>query len=147
MSELAERLSARLVLIGGDDHAVVPLINALGHPWSERVEVLEHATRAAGGDLATLDDEVSRLVRTVRAEDEVAVLQRFREENGRHDRAADGPARVIESLQADGDTLLVHDDEDDDRSAWFGPEPNHLGLNVRRSTGYERHPAPTGSPR
>ncbi len=131
VSELAERLSARLVLIGGDDHAVVPLVNALGHPWSERVEVLEHATRAAGGDLATLDDEVSRLVRTVRAEDEVAVLQRFREENGRHDRAADGPARVIESLQAAMvDTLLVHDDEDDDRSAWFGPEPNHLGLNV-----------------
>ena len=28
------------------------------------------------------------------------------------------------------DTLLVHDDEDDDRSAWFGPEPNHLGLNI-----------------
>ncbi|MGI8806396.1 MAG: hypothetical protein ACR2KK_00805 [Acidimicrobiales bacterium] len=67
----------------------------------------------------------------MRAEDEVAVLQRFREENGRHDRAADGPARVIESLRAAMvDTLLVHDDEDDDRSAWFGPEPNHLGLNV-----------------
>jgi len=131
VGELAERLSARLVLVGGDDHAVVPLVDALAHPWSERVKILEHATRAAGGDPAKLDDEVSRLVRTVHAEDEVAVLERFREENGQHDRAADGPARVIESLQAAMvDTLLVHDDEDDDRSAWFGPEPNHAGIDV-----------------
>jgi peptide subunit release factor 1 (eRF1) len=131
VAEVAEQLSARLVLVGGDEHAVVPLVDALPKRWAPRVKLLEHATRAPGGDAAKLGDEVRRLVRTRWAEDEVALLRRFREEDGQHDKAANGSELVIKALQAAMvATLLVHDDEDDERTAWFGPDPTHVSIDA-----------------
>jgi hypothetical protein len=129
VADLADRIAARVVLVGGDDHAVGPLIAALPKRWAERTDRLEHATRAEGGDDALVEDEVRRLVQTVRASDTKELLERFRQERGRGERAADGPGAVVAALQgAMVDTLLVHDDLGDDRTAWFGPEPNHIGL-------------------
>jgi hypothetical protein len=129
VESLARRLNARLILVGGDEHAVSYTTGALSGRWEQRVHVLQHATRAAGGDVEAMNAEVDELVRAALAEEQAAVLERFAREKGQRDRAADGPARVVEALQAAMvDTLLVHDDADDDRPAWFGPEPNQLGL-------------------
>jgi peptide subunit release factor 1 (eRF1) len=88
------------------------------------VKVLEH-----GAQGAELDDELRRLVQTAVAEQTVAVLDRFKEERGQADKAADGPAAVVSALQmAMVETLLVHDDPADERVAWFGPEPLQLAL-------------------
>ena len=127
VARLADRTGARLIAIGGDVHAVRLLEAAIPDRLRGLVRVLEHGTRAAGGDEEQLADELRRLVNTRIAEETVEVLRKFEEEKGQADRAADGPARVVEALQmAMVETLLVHDDPADRRTAWFGPEPPHL---------------------
>jgi hypothetical protein len=119
VAHLAKKLDARLVAVTGDVHAVRLLQEHLPQELAALVRELD-------SDSA---DEATRLVATVVAEDTVRLLQEFKEEKGQHDRAADGPARVIEALQqAKVQTLLVHDDADDMRPAWFGTEPAQIGL-------------------
>jgi hypothetical protein len=128
VARIADRVAARVVLVGGDVHAVRLLVDALPAAWRARTHVLEHATRAAGGDEGLVADEIRRLVRTAQAEDRVALIERYRERLGRGERAAEGPEPVIAALQAAlVDTLLLHDDPDDERTTWFGPDANHLG--------------------
>lgn len=127
VAALAKEIGARLVVVGGDDHAVHFLKEHL--PGELRVEELEGGSRHPGADVDLEAEGVKRLVDTVVAEETVAVLRAFKEEKGQHDRYADGPARVFEALQtASVETLLVHDDPADDRTAWFGPEGPHLGM-------------------
>jgi peptide subunit release factor 1 (eRF1) len=65
-----------------------------------------------------------KLAATVVAEDTVEFLRQFKEERGQRDLAVEGAQATIEALAAARvDTLLIHDDPDDDRTAWFGPEP------------------------
>lgn len=119
VADLAKHLHARLIGVYGDVHAVRLLKDALPHDAAALVRDLDSDDPA----------EATRLVATVVAEDTVRLLEEFREEKGQHDRAADGPARVIEALQQGKvQTLLVHDDEGDPRPAWFGPEPTQIGL-------------------
>ena len=129
VSAMAKQLGARLVAVGGDVHAVRLLREALPADVAPLVRELESATRHPDGNIDAEAEGARRLVDTVVAEETVAVVQEFKEEKGQHDRAVAGPARTVEMLQATTvGTLLVHDDPDDERTAWFGPEPNHLGL-------------------
>lgn len=129
VGSLARRLHARFVLVGGDEYAVGALVRSLDKRWQDRVQVVAHGTRAAGGDEAALAAEIDEYVQAAIAQEQAAMLERFEQEKGQRDKAADGPARVVEALQAAlVDTLLLHDDPADDRQAWFGPEPNQLGL-------------------
>lgn len=127
--EACEQISARLLLVGGDDHAVMPFLDALHQPWSQRAKRIDHATRGPSGDSALVAAEVRRLVNTVVAEETAGLLQRFRQGIGQQERAANGPDAVFAALQAANvETLLVHDDDADEREAWFGPEPTHLAI-------------------
>jgi hypothetical protein len=129
VADLAGRIGARAVIVGGDVRAVTYLTEHLPEHLRDLVHPLEGGGREAGLDLDHVADEITRIVDTVAAERTVEVIREFKEENGQHDRAADGPARVIEALQAAVvEDLLVHDDPDDERTAWFGPEPTHLAL-------------------
>lgn len=129
VATLAKELDARMIALGGDVHAVRLLRDALPAEVATLVRELEGATRHPGGSADQEAERLRRLVDTVVAEESVQVIQEFKEEAGQHDRAAAGPARVVEALQATAvETLLVHDDPDDDRMAWFGPEPHHLAL-------------------
>ena len=119
---LIETVEARVVVLAGDVRAVTMLQEALPDQHRELVHVVE-------GDNDAIANETVRLVATQAAADTVAVLQKFKEEKGQHDRAADGVAATVEALaKAQVEVLLVHDDPDDDRTAWFGPEPLHLAL-------------------
>jgi peptide subunit release factor 1 (eRF1) len=92
----------------------------------ERVQQID-GSRAADGGADALADEAVRCVATAVASDTVALLEKFKEERGQGDRAADGPVRVLEALAAaQVDTLLIADDPDDSRTAWFGDLPNAL---------------------
>ena len=63
------------------------------------------------------------------ATDTVALLEKFREELGQDHRAADGPEATVAALaQAQVEVLLVHEDPDDDRRGYFGPDPTAVGL-------------------
>jgi hypothetical protein len=116
---LAERTGARLLVIGGDDRNSNALHDALP---GDTFEIVRHTgeSRAAGSE-GDLHDELRRLVHDVAARDSVAVLEKLREELGQEDRAVEGADDTIAALaRGQVDLLLVHDDADDDRSAWFG---------------------------
>jgi len=63
------------------------------------------------------------------ATETAAVLEKFREEAGEGRRAADGPEATLQALaMSQVGLLLVHEDPDDSRTAWFGPDPGQVGL-------------------
>jgi hypothetical protein len=129
VARIAKRTDVRLIALGGDVHAKRFFSDALPTELQGLLRDIGGATRHADGGTDHVAEDVKRLVDTVVSTETVAVLQEFEEERGQHDRAADGPARVVEALQrAQVRTLLVHDDVDDDRTIWFGPEPLHVGL-------------------
>jgi hypothetical protein len=129
VARLAKKIDARLIAVGGDVYAVGFFEDALPKEVLPVVRKLEGGSRHPDGGTDHVAEDVKRLVDTVVATETTEILHKFAEERGQHDLAADGPARVIEALQAGRvATLLVHDDLEDDRTAWFGPEPLHLGL-------------------
>jgi peptide subunit release factor 1 (eRF1) len=68
-----------------------------------------------------------RMAATAVAEDTVALLKKFREEHGQGDLAVDGAQATVDALaKAQVEVLLVHDDRDDKRRAWFGPQRAHI---------------------
>jgi hypothetical protein len=117
LTDVVHRSGARLVVVSGDVRAVQLLRDALPEDVGALVEVVD-------GDVAA---ETVRLVNTVVASDTVALLQKFKEEKGQADRAADGIAATITALnQSQVEVLLVHDDPDDTRTAWCGADPTPI---------------------
>jgi hypothetical protein len=119
-------IGARLVVVAGDVRALQMLREHLPAPVLEIVREVD-GSRGPGSADAGLDeiaDDVVKLVATVAAEDTVEFLRQFKQERGQNDLAVEGVQGTIASLAAARvDTLLIHDDPDDDRTAWFGPEP------------------------
>ena len=111
---LVERSGARLVVVTGDVRAVQLLRDALPKQVDELVHVVD-------GDV---EHEIVRLVDTLVASDTVALMEKFKEERGQADRAADGVRATVTALnQSQVEVLLVHADPDDERTVWFGPDP------------------------
>ncbi|MGD9798495.1 MAG: Vms1/Ankzf1 family peptidyl-tRNA hydrolase [Acidimicrobiia bacterium] len=140
VADLADRVGARFIGLAGDVHATRLLEADLPARWAPLVRRLDTGTRAAGGDDQALEEELHRLVRTVVAEDQVALIRTYREELGQRDRAATGPARVVEALQTGMvEHLLLAAGPGGDRTAWFGPQPLELALDeaTLRSMGVE----------
>jgi hypothetical protein len=130
VARLADRAGARLVALGGDVRAVQLFEEHLPSTTKPLVHHID-GSRATDGSIDAVARDVVRLVATAAARDTVGVLEKFREERGQHDRAADGPAATLAGLaQGQVDVLLVHDDPDDAREAWFGPEAVHVGLSA-----------------
>jgi peptide subunit release factor 1 (eRF1) len=116
VAEMARRLDARLIAIAGDVRAVGFLVEQLPADVVEIAHVLD------GQSEDLIADETSRAVADVVARETRSVLERFREADGQG-RAAAGPHDTLGAL-AEGrvDTLLVHDDPDDERQAYFDPD-------------------------
>lgn len=126
VTKLVDRLEVRVVAAAGDVRAMQFLRDELPERARSVLHVIE-GTRAEDGSIDEVADEVTRVVATAVAGDTVALMEKFREEHGQHDKAADGPARTIEALAASRvETLLVHDDPDDERTCWIGPDPAHI---------------------
>jgi hypothetical protein len=130
VSRLASQVNARVVIIAGDPQALHYFRESL--PDGFMIDIREvDGSRAAGADTDEMADAVVRTVATAVAEDTVQALEKFREERGQHDRACEGAAATLTALAAaQVDLLLVHDDPDDNRLAWFGPQPNMVGTDA-----------------
>jgi peptide subunit release factor 1 (eRF1) len=123
VTELVDQHGAQLVLVAGDVRALEKLRQHLPERVAGLVREIEGG-RAPGTSVDQLADEVVKLVSTAVAEQTVALLRTFREERGQQDLGTEGVASTLAALaSAQVDTLLVHDDPDDARTAWFGPEP------------------------
>ncbi|HEV7888115.1 MAG TPA: Vms1/Ankzf1 family peptidyl-tRNA hydrolase [Acidimicrobiales bacterium] len=120
VAELFDEVGARLVLVTGDVRALEKL---RGHLPERVLSVCQ--------EVDDPEDDAVRAVATVVAADTVALLRKYKEERGQGDRASDGPARTLEALAAaQVDVLLIADDPDDARTAWFGDLPNAVGLDT-----------------
>ena len=130
MARIAEDVGAELILVTGDTYAVHFMRDHMPHPHDAKVRLLEEGGgRANDGSEGVVSEGVMREVAAAALGKIKKVLDEFQEERGQRDRAADGPQATVEALMmAQVDTLLVHDDPDDDRRAWFGPEPTQLAL-------------------
>lgn len=142
VERLADEVSPRVVVAAGEPHSIHYLREHLGGVAAERLEVLDHGSRAPGSDPERILDEARTAVATVVAADQVALLERFAEERGQDDRAVDGPAATLAALsQAQVETLLVHDDPADERTAWFDDTGTQVAAEARtlRDLGIEPH--------
>jgi len=128
VSDLVRERRPHAVFVAGDTYAVGFFIAALSGDVAPLVHELESGARGPESGMDAVADQVARLVRTIAAEETAALLAHFKELRGRTDGCAEGPRNVIEALQmAVVDTLLVADD-DEERRAWFGPDPTHVAL-------------------
>lgn len=122
VEEIARILAPVAILVAGDVRAVALLKEHLDDRLAPLVRELDGSRHADSGADAVAEAAWTQ-VKTVAAEDTVTFLERFREEQGQADRAADGLVPTIEALNAaQVETLLVHDDPEDERSAWFAPD-------------------------
>ncbi len=135
VAALAAEVRARLILATGDVRALALLEEHLPEGARPDLRILSHGV---GSD--ALADEVVRLLCDVSARDTVSVLRAWRAGLGKPVQGAEGtPAggrRAVEGAEdtmaalraAQVATLLVHDDPDDERRAWWGPDPVHVAL-------------------
>lgn len=132
VAALADATGARLVVVAGDVRA----LQFLGeHLPARTLALLKEidGSRAPGTGLDEIADDIVKLVATVVAEDSVEFLRQFKQERGQRDLAAEGEKASIGALAAARvDTLLIHDDPDDDRTAWFGPEPGMVAQTMKK---------------
>lgn len=127
VATLADKTGARLVVVAGDVRAVQLLGDHLPDRTRRLIKEVD-GSRAAGSGVDEIAEDVVKLVATVVAEDSVEFLRQFKQERGQRDLAVEGTKATLDALAAARvDTLLIHDDADDDRTAWFGPEPGMVG--------------------
>jgi hypothetical protein len=136
LERLARDVGARVILVASD----VRMDEMLRKHLPSEVEGLLRAvpgSRSEDGSADEREAEIARWLRSAVAEDTRAALELFDQERGQRDRAADGAVATFEALRESRvDTLLVHDDPDDGRSAFFDADEPGL-VSVDRSTLHE----------
>jgi hypothetical protein len=119
----------RFVAVAGDVRAVQLLRDESPKRVKELIEVV-------GGELGSIHEVLAaadRLVEATVAGDTRAVLDRFDEERGQRDRAADGVGPTLDALgMGQVETLLVVDRAGDDRTTWIGDRPEQLSPDRER---------------
>lgn len=125
---VVEDIGARLVLVAGDVRAVQLLREHLPREVDELVTLIDGGGRANDGSEGFMEDDARTYVATLVATDTRVMLEKFREESGQGDRAADGPTPTVTAInEARAAVLLVPsvlDDADADVSTGhFGPAP------------------------
>jgi hypothetical protein len=124
---LARRVDARLVVAAGDQRAVTLLQEHLPPDLVERLVVVSGG-RSPDGSEDMFEQEARVAVELAVNADTDDLLEKFREERGQDDRAAEGITATFSALaMAAVDVLLVAaDDPEDVRTGWFGPDPAQL---------------------
>ena len=122
VTTLVDEVGARLVVVAGDVRATQLLRQELPEPVDQLVREISGGRSPDGSEDAVAAETV-RLASSVTAEDTVACLQRLKEQAGAGGLAAEGIAATFTALrEARVDVLLIHDDPDDEREAFFAAE-------------------------
>jgi Bacterial archaeo-eukaryotic release factor family 2 len=123
LAKVVDGVRPRFVAVAGDVRAV----QLLRDESPKRVQDL---IQVVGGELGSIDEVLAaadRLVEATVAGDTRALLDRFDEERGQDDRAADGVRPTLDALgMGQVETLLVVDRAGDDRTTWIGDRPELL---------------------
>jgi hypothetical protein len=123
LTKLVDRVEAGLVVAAGDVRALQLLREALPDRVGELLHVVEGG-RGADGSKEEIAAEAAEQVQAVANDATEALLEKLREEAGQQDKAAEGVAATAQALSmGQVEVLLLHDEPEEDRSAWFGPDP------------------------
>jgi Bacterial archaeo-eukaryotic release factor family 2 len=129
--ELVDKIGAQLVVVAGDVRAVPLLREQLPGRVDDLVRVVDGG-RSPDGSTDAVAAEATRLAATVVAAETRRLLEKFREERGQHDRAADGADATIAALnETRVEVLLVPGDVADAPPAVFGPDPVPVSRSAR----------------
>lgn len=119
----SDEVNADIIVVAGDVRAVELLEKHLPDRLIQQIEGIS-GSRSADATDNRIHDATHRWVMTAVARETVALLEEFREQQGRDDRAADGVNATLRALsQGQVEALLVYDDWEDARRAWLGPMP------------------------
>src|SRR5439155_26260385 len=130
---------ARLVVAAGDVRA----IQLLREDLPDSVLAILHVVKGGRSWDGSEDEfavEVRGALDALVRRDRERLLDLFEQELGQGGRAARGAALTLEALSmSQVDVLIVSDDPDDRRTAWFGPGPSQISAEaaVLRSLGAE----------
>ena len=123
---LVDRVGASVVAVAGDVRAVQLLRQALPSQVDHLVHEIDGG-RTADGSEEAVTAEIQRVLQEEVERTTEAVLAKFEEEQGQHDRATDGVGTTVSALamgQVAG--LLIDPAALGGRLGWFGPEPTQL---------------------
>jgi hypothetical protein len=120
LQEQSAALSAQLLVLAGDVRAVQLLSERL--PSSSSLLIAHLAGgRASDGSQSGRDDHLARLLREAAARQTARLLAYFHAHLDPAGLSVEGPAETIAALAAGRvAVLLVEDEPDDARAAWFG---------------------------
>jgi peptide subunit release factor 1 (eRF1) len=119
ITRAADAVNAEVVILAGDVRAIEVLEKHLPARHLRRVEEINNGSRN-DRDTTHVDDAAQRWIASVSARYTTTLLQKFEEERGQRDRAADGVDATFDALNMSNVTaLLVHDDWRDTRRGWF----------------------------
>lgn len=131
-AKLAEGLGARLVLLAGDVRAATLIQDSWPAGFRLPVEVLPGQRPWDRSGPMIPDDAREVLDRFARRESD-AIVERFRQEKGQQDLAAEGSRATIEALaESQVAVLMLPDstepnDVEDESMAWIGRDPSQIG--------------------
>ncbi|HUR48012.1 MAG TPA: Vms1/Ankzf1 family peptidyl-tRNA hydrolase, partial [Acidimicrobiales bacterium] len=127
---IVDKVDARVVVAAGDVRALQLLREALPPQVDALIEQVD-GSRSADGSVDAIAADATTLVATAVAQDTSELIAKFREELGQEDRAANGPDDVVTALcEGRVDVLLIHDDADDQRTAYVGTDGAHVALDL-----------------
>ncbi len=137
--QVADALAARaeipeVVVVAGGPRMVSELIDALPDGLADRVVEIDGG-RAEGVDVDAMADDIQRALDDHAARRLADLLSRARRSD------PDGLAEVLATLsQGLADALVVHDDPDDERTAWFLPDGPVGALGAHELVGLGQEP-------
>jgi hypothetical protein len=121
LDALVREVDPDLVLLAGDPHGVARIQESVAGHVAERIEVLEHGSRAEGASDERLDEEVAAAVQRCRTHRIDDVLDRLGPADAPK---AIGVGETVEALRrGEVETLIMLEGALEDREAYAGPDP------------------------
>jgi peptide subunit release factor 1 (eRF1) len=139
VTKLFDSVKPRLIAIAGDLRMTELLRSRLPAACADLLRDVPGGRSEDGSD-ENREEALQRWIRTAIAEDTVAALQLFDQEQGQEDRALSGTEATLVALcEARVDTLLVHDDGSQTGVAYYVPdEPSLVAVDPQTLTAMGR---------
>jgi len=141
IDRVAQDIGARVVVASGDERALPLIRQHLPATLVDRFAEISGGGRHVDGSEDVIADEVLRVLSDVVSSDTIELLEKYAEERGQNDRAAEGVADTVAALRmGQVETLILTDLRDTAATAWFGPEVTHVALTEQelRDLGVDR---------
>lgn len=131
VDRVSRDINARVIVANGDERALQLIGQHLPTELVDRFVEIGGGGRHADGSESVISDDVLRVLSDTVAADTVELLEKYAEERGQEDRAADGVTATIDALrQSQVETLILTDARDRSRTGWCGPDAAHLALSA-----------------